>query len=568
MHKNFSKWLLTLVIALVCVVLLPTQAQAAEESDLTYTVSGNAVTITGCNTAATGELIIPAVIEEKPVTAIGAEAFAGCTGLTGIRIPASVRIIGTAAFAGCENLDELYIKDIAAWCGIQFGSSDANPMYYAEKLYLDDTLLVLLPIPNGVTKIQDYAFYGCELLVEAHLPTSVKYIGTAAFYNCANLTSIKLPATMNYIGSDAFSGCAKLGEITIPAGLTDLEWGVFSRCAKLEKIIIPKDMTVIGWRAFQDCSGLKTLLLHDGITKIDTDAFAGCTALEEVIYCGSDQQWAGINIAAGNDALKAEEPTYHKWGESEVIQKETCSENGVLSTVCTICSGTKVEVIPKTGVHTYGEEWTTDEGGHWHACSQCTTRKEYSRHEFEDENDIQCDVCGYTGQSNHEFEDTWTSDETGHWHACKDCGGKKDMAEHIPGPEATETTPQTCTECGYEIAPVLGAEPPASSEPPESSEPPVSSEPPATSEPVEDTKPSQTKPQKPGNNNSGSNEQPFWWVAIIIGLIAAGGIVAMVLLMRKQIKDERAREAQEQAGDDVQAEVEKGVQESIAEEEI
>ena len=183
-------------------------------------------------------------------------------------------------------------------------------------------------------------------------------------------------------------------------------------------------------------------------------------------------------------------------------------------------------------------------------------------HEFESMDDNKCDVCGFIAQADHDhdFEDTWTSDETGHWHACKDCGGKTDVTAHVPGPEATETTPQTCTECGYEIAPVVGTEPPASSEPP------VSSEPPATSEPVEDTNPSQTKPQKPGNNNSGSNEQPFWWVAIAIGLIAVGGIVAMVLLMRKQIRDEREREAQEQSQEDMQAEIEKGVQASIEEE--
>ncbi|UKI12820.1 MAG: hypothetical protein L6V84_00265 [Oscillospiraceae bacterium] len=42
-----------------------------------------------------------------------------------------------------------------------------------------------------------------------------------------------------------------------------------------------------------------------------------------------------------------------------------------------------------------------------------------------------------------------------HWHECSVCGDKKDVAAHIPGAEATETTPQTCTVCDYVIREVL-----------------------------------------------------------------------------------------------------------------
>ena len=54
-------------------------------------------------------------------------------------------------------------------------------------------------------------------------------------------------------------------------------------------------------------------------------------------------------------------------------------------------------------------------------------------------------------------ESTWLKDATSHWHKCSTCTEdvKLDEAAHTPGPEATEETPQTCTICGYEIAPVL-----------------------------------------------------------------------------------------------------------------
>ena len=43
--------------------------------NLKYEIQGDAVTITGCDKKASGELIIPAIIEGKPVTSIGNEAF-------------------------------------------------------------------------------------------------------------------------------------------------------------------------------------------------------------------------------------------------------------------------------------------------------------------------------------------------------------------------------------------------------------------------------------------------------------------------------------------------------------
>ena len=73
-------------------------------------------------------------------------------------------------------------------------------------------------------------------------------------------------------------------------------------------------------------------------------------------------------------------------------------------------------------------------------------------------------VCGKAGESTFESGETlphtpaekWSSDESGHWHACTACGTKVDEAAHNPGAAATEDTPQTCTVCGYELAPATG----------------------------------------------------------------------------------------------------------------
>jgi hypothetical protein len=51
-------------------------------------------------------------------------------------------------------------------------------------------------IPNNVTSIEAYAFYGCTTLTSITIPNSVTYIGNAAFQDCETLTSIAFDGTM------------------------------------------------------------------------------------------------------------------------------------------------------------------------------------------------------------------------------------------------------------------------------------------------------------------------------------------------------------------------------------
>ena len=56
----------------------------------------------------------------------------------------------------------------------------------------------------------------------------------------------------------------------------------------------------------------------------------------------------------------------------------------------------------------------------------------------------------------HSWSNEWSKDETHHWHACTSCDEKNDVEPHTPGAAATEIDPQTCTVCGYIIAPATG----------------------------------------------------------------------------------------------------------------
>ena len=106
--------------------------------------------------------------------------------------------------------------------------------------------------------------------------------------------------------------------------------------------------------------------------------------------------------------------------------------------------------------HAYSTEWSTDETNHWHECSVCHAKKDEAPHTYDNACDTTCNDCGKTREITHSYGEAWSNDETNHWHECSVCHTKKDEAAHIQGAEATETTAQTCTVCGYVIKAPLG----------------------------------------------------------------------------------------------------------------
>ena len=134
----------------------------------------------------------------------------------------------------------------------------------------------------------------------------------------------------------------------------------------------------------------------------------------------------------------------------------------------------------KTHTHTYNTTWSTDAANHWHECSVCGDKKDLAA-QVDANKDHNCDVCGkkmsdhtggtatckdkatcticgqkYGDLAAHNYKTEWSKDKNKHWHECSVCGDKKDVAAHTPGAPATETTPQTCTTCGYVIKEAIG----------------------------------------------------------------------------------------------------------------
>ena len=224
----------------------------------------------------------------------------------------------------------------------------------------------------------------------------------------------------------------------------------------------------------------------------------------------------------------------------------TCTTDGSYDEVvrCTVCNAEikrEKKIIPATG-HTggtatcqkkavcrvcnqeYGDfaphdfdtsAWGYREAdGHAHLCQTdgCTEHGTIEAHVYSDENDTDCNTCGYirvitpshthdltpvravpadcgagtpgnieywvcsgcgkffrdAGGGNeitredtvippaHDLNTDWSHDESSHWHECKKCRQQFNFAAHVSSGTATETNSEVCTVCGYVIQAAAG----------------------------------------------------------------------------------------------------------------
>lgn len=344
----------------------------------------------------------------KGINYISSGTFKACIGLKNIKIPKEVTGIGENAFAGCSNLQSVaYMGTSKQWKAIDIRNGNENltgaPIVCQvetspdEKFYsyceLEDgtvqitgytgdkseliipavlagkdvagigggafkknTNLVRVVIPEGVTTIGDYAFYGCSNLRSIEIPktvermeyypednsypTDVKYVGIVVFGGCTSLENINVHKDNAVFSSEdgvlydkeketiLYCGGGKK-KVVIPQSVTGILSTAFRDCIHMESIeadknntrfesengvlyskgkksiehvpggktgefIIPEGVWSIGDDAFYGCSGITSLTIPESIGSVGQDAFKGCN-LQKVHYLGTKEQWEEIN---------------------------------------------------------------------------------------------------------------------------------------------------------------------------------------------------------------------------------------------------------------------------------
>ena len=285
-----------------------------------------------------GQSDITEITIPESVTEIGDWAYGYCFGISEIEIPKSVIKMGINTFVGCWSVTKIHVaKD--------------NPKYSsAGNCLLTKNMKALIfgckksIIPESVTKIGAWAFYGNDGLQTITIPDNTKEICHSAFGGCRSLSEIRIPKNVRKISVFAFVGCGNVSKIevakenryfrseqnclmtsdckkiiqgcnasVIPDGVERISMHSFSYCEELSKIYIPESVKAISWMDFWNCPKLRSIevspknkkyssagncilsnkgrtLVHgcnasiipDGVATISINAFTGCNDITEM----------------------------------------------------------------------------------------------------------------------------------------------------------------------------------------------------------------------------------------------------------------------------------------------
>ena len=351
-------------------------SEPASPDELTYTVSdeGDFVTLTGYVGNRT-TVVLPDKIDGLPVTAISADFSAldedadkndanPLHDVVALSIPDSVTEIGAGALAECKSLVTLRTPTVtcedAPYFGALFGATtyEINAAHVPSKLEilivggavesipdyaLYDCRMSCISLPETVTEIGAFAFYGCKRLAYINVDeTSVVSVGERAFASCAELLRLDLPATVTEIGYAAIEGCASVERLTLPFvggsktentylgyllgaktytltggyvpaslaevvltdGCTAIPDNALFECTSLRTVTVPAGVTSVGRRAFYGCEKLGAIILPDTVKTVGDDAFHGCVRLASASL-GDGLESIGIQAFMGCLSLES-----------------------------------------------------------------------------------------------------------------------------------------------------------------------------------------------------------------------------------------------------------------------
>ena len=182
--------------------------------------------------AFSGHSSLTSVTIPNSVTSIGNYAFQYCRSLISVTIPNNVTSIGNRTFCGCDALTSMVVESGNATYDSR-ENCNAIIETATNKLVAGCQNTI---IPNSVTSIGNYAFYGCSSLTSVTIPNSVTWIGYEAFRDCSSLTSVTIPESVTGIGDDAFRDCSSLTSVTIPESVTSIGSFAFYGCSSLSTV--------------------------------------------------------------------------------------------------------------------------------------------------------------------------------------------------------------------------------------------------------------------------------------------------------------------------------------------
>ena len=284
-----------------------------------------------------------------------------------------------------ENLKDIVIPENVTYNNVTYLVTSIGDNAFSHPCTPSSSQITSVIIPNNITIIRKYAFYGCNF-TSIVIPNGVKLIEHNAFSECSSLTSIIvedgntqydsrdncnaiietatntliagcqntiIPNSVPIIGWAAFCG-SPITSFSIPNSVKSIEPYAFYFCESLTSIIIPNSVTNIGDGAFDACSSLTSITIPNSVTSIGSRVFDRCPSL------------ASIKVEEGNTIYDSRDNC------NAIIETATnrlivgCKNTIILNSVTTIgdcafssCESLTSVIIPQsvTKIEDYAFAW-------------------------------------------------------------------------------------------------------------------------------------------------------------------------------------------------------------------
>lgn len=182
--------------------------------------------------------------------------------------------------------------------------------------------ITVVSLPEGMTSIGKFAFYGCTSLKGVSLPSSLTAIGDWSFSKCSNLEYVSIPLGLQSIGESAFQECEALNGVRLPNGITTIKDRAFYMCSSLQSITVPNTVTEFGTAVFAWCDSLVYINFEAPVSTLPTWSFYNCESLN-TLNVSSSVQSVGEETFTGcgnlsNVYYPSENPDGWAWLQGEI----------------------------------------------------------------------------------------------------------------------------------------------------------------------------------------------------------------------------------------------------------
>lgn len=230
--------------------------------------------------------------------------FNNCVNLSIDKLPESLKKIDTFSFRQCYGLSSLSsIPENVTYIGgqafarvqIPFKKLPDNLTYMGDQVFVDNKVLEISAIPNGITSLIDSTFNGCSGLKHLRLSDNLALIKSRCFNNCTNLQIDNWPATLSNIELYGFYGCTALtGGVYLP-GIKMLGEGAFYN-TRISSIDVPNLTACANGAGMASCKELISANMGGKITELKANMFSACDKLQTVVGLDKVSELTGVNI--------------------------------------------------------------------------------------------------------------------------------------------------------------------------------------------------------------------------------------------------------------------------------